>query len=219
MNEADPREIDAPPASLRKIVIGTGVAVLVSAVVLAVFVLPAEFGIDPTGTGESTGLNNLAAAGEMTELERGALREGRVLTLSDAATLPDRWEHELAPFEMVEFKYTMAEGAPLLFKWSASGPLQYDMHAHPFDGGEELTESYAVGEARAMQGSYVAPFSGIHGWFWQNRSMDNVTLVLETMGGFTASTIYEGNAAIDRPIRGVESPATQAAPVHSAPGG
>lgn len=212
MTDSDFQHDDtAPPASLRKIVIGTGGAVLVAAVVLA-FVLPAEYGVDPTGVGGAAGLTALAPSGEMTELERGALREGTVLTPSDAIPLPDRWERELAPFEMVEFKYTMAEGAPLLFRWSADGTLEYDMHAHPFDGGEEMTESYAVGEGRGMRGSYIAPFSGIHGWFWQNRSMDNVTLVLETTGGFTASTVYEGGAGTDRPIRPAEDMPSAPAP-------
>lgn len=199
----DPAAATAPP-SRAKVIIGSLAALLVAAAVLVFFVLPAEFGIDLTGSGRETGLTGLAEAGEMTELERGALREG-VLTLSDQAIHTDRWERELEPYEAVEFKYTMAEGQPLLFRWSASGVLDYDMHSHPFEGGEDLTESYGVGEARAMQGFYVAPFTGIHGWYWQNRTLDNVTLVLETTGGFTHSTVYEMGMGSERPIGGEEA--------------
>ena len=196
----DPTPATAP-ASRRKIIIGSIVALVVAAVVLVFFVLPAERGLDLTGSGETTGLNNLAEAGEMTELERGALREG-VLTLSDQTMHTDRWERELAPYEAVEFKYTMDQGQPMLFSWRATAPVNYDMHSHPFEGGEELTESYGVGNAQQMQGLYVAPFTGIHGWYWQNRTLDNVTIVLETTGGFTHSTIFEGGAPQERLIAG-----------------
>jgi len=195
--------IPTAPVSRRKIIIATLVALVIAGVALVFFILPAERGIDLTGSGETSGLTNLAEAGEMTELERGALREG-VLTLSDQTMHTDRWERELGPYEAIEFKYTMEEGQPMLFSWHSTGPLNYDMHSHPFEGGEELTESYGVGNAEAVQGLYVAPFTGIHGWYWQNRTLDNVTLTLEASGGFTHSTIFEGGAPQDRPITGEE---------------
>jgi hypothetical protein len=128
-----------------------------------------------------------------------------VLVPGDAAPLQgasDSWEYELAPFESVEFKYTIALGKPVAFHWQASAPLHYDMHAHPFDGGEDLTESYGIGDEQAMQGLYTPAFSGIHGWFWQNRSMDTVTIRLEATGGMSRATIFAGNGAADRPIAG-----------------
>ncbi len=198
----------ATAPSRKKIIIGVLVALVVAVLALVFFILPAERGLDLTGSGERSGLTNLAEAGEMTELERGARREG-VLTLTNQTLHTDRWEQELGPYEAVEFKYTMAEGQPLIFRWRASAPVNYDMHSHPFEGGEELTESYGVGDAPAMQGLYVAPFTGIHGWYWQNRTLDNVTLVLETTGGFTHSTIFEGGAPQERPISGEEAAPTR----------
>lgn len=198
------------PATLSrsKIIIGSLVALVIAAVALVFFILPAERGIDLTGSGKSSGLTNLAEAGEMTELERGALREG-VLTTSAQAMHTDRWVRELAPYEAVEFKYTMEEGQPMIFSWRTSAPVHYDMHSHPFEGGEEMTESYGVGDAQAMQGLYVAPFTGIHGWYWQNRTLDNVTLTLETTGGFTHSTIFDGPSPTERPISGAEAAPTR----------
>lgn len=102
----------------------------------------------------------------------------------------------------MEFKYTVGAGAPVVFKWQGSGPLHYDMHAHPFAGGEQVTESYGVGEAALMQGRYTPAFDGIHGWFWQNRSLDNVTVRLEASGGMSHSTIYAANSAEERPLAG-----------------
>lgn len=189
--------------STKQLVIGGGIAVTVAAAILVFVVLPAEFGIDLTGSGKNSGLSDLAAAGEMTELERGALREG-VINLTDEAMRTDSWEFELAPYEAIEYKYTLAQGATMVFSWKGTGPLNYDMHAHPFEGGEALTESFGVGEATEIKGGYVAPFSGIHGWYWQNRTMDNVTVTLNATGAFTSSILFEGPVQQERPIAPME---------------
>ncbi|WAT18904.1 hypothetical protein OZN62_04860 [Aurantiacibacter sp. MUD11] len=176
---------------------------------LAVFViLPAETGWDPTGVGGMLGLTEIAEPTNM-ELERGMARmaEQEVLTLSDTPLpasegITDVWEYELAPFESVEFKYTIGEGQPVTFRWEGSGTLAYDMHAHPFEGGVELTESYGIDEAQAMNGLYTPAFSGIHGWFWENRSLDNVTLRLEASGGMSSSAVFTSAGEFDRPLEG-----------------
>ena len=213
-------EANAGRTSRKKLLIGTGVGVAAGAAIVVLFVLPAEYGIDPTGVGKATGLVKIADP-DNPELERGMQRmaEQDVLLVSETppGTEPgasDVWEYDLAPFEAVEFKYTIPEDARVAFRWQASAPLNYDMHAHPFEGGEEMTESYGIDEAEAVQGVYIAPFTGIHGWYWQNRSMDNVTLRLDASGGFTHSTIYGSGAPMERPIEGVEDSVRGAAAGH-----
>ena len=49
------------PPSPRSILIAVGIAFILGSAVLAVAILPAEFGIDPLGTGRMLGLNALAA--------------------------------------------------------------------------------------------------------------------------------------------------------------
>lgn len=205
MNEADKA---ASPKSRKAWLIGGGGA-LAAAAILVLFVLPAEFGVDPTGLGKAMGLTKIAEPGMSPEQLRGAKREG-VLTLTDEAfavepgQASDHWEYELPPFTSIEFKYTMDEGATMLFDWHATGELHYDMHSHPFEGGVDLTESYAVGDSSRMTGRYVSPFTGIHGWYWQNRSSDNVTLTLDATGGFTESTLFGQFGESKRPIEPIE---------------
>lgn len=187
--------------------IAAGVALAGAA--LAVFViLPAETGWDPTGVGESLGLTEIADPVNA-EFERGQERmaQQEVLALSDTppATLDgvqDSWEYELGPFESIEFKYTIPEGAPVNFRWEGTGELHYDMHAHPFEGGVEATESYAIGDAPAMGGTYTPAFTGIHGWFWENRSTDRVTLTLTASGPMTTSAIFGAAGETERPLEG-----------------
>ena len=188
------------------LLIAGGAAAIAAIAVL--FVLPAETGYDPTGVGAATGLTKIADP-DNPELERGQARMASqdVLILSETPPEPitgasDVFEYQLGPFESVEFKYTIPEGAPVAFRWEGSGPLHYDMHAHPFDGGVDLTESYGVADAQVMQGVYTAAFTGIHGWFFENRSMETVNLRLEASGGMTSSTIFGPSGETERPVEG-----------------
>ena len=125
--------------------------------------------------------------------------------LSDGAPTPqpgltDQWTFDLAPFESIEFKYVVEEPGPIPFSWEGTAPLKYDMHAHPFDGGVALTESYGVDTAQQMQGIYNPAFAGIHGWYWENQTMDTVTITLDASGAFASSKIFNSTGEYDRPV-------------------
>ncbi|WP_211196080.1 hypothetical protein [Alteraurantiacibacter aquimixticola] len=203
----------------KKPLIIAGVAVV--AFIAVAFVIPAETGYDPTGIGTATGLTKIADP-DNPELERGMARmeTQEVLLLSDTPPaaeegVADSWTYELQPYESVEFKYTIPEGARVAFRWEGSDTLNYDMHAHPFEGGVEMTESFGVDAAQAMQGVYIAPFTGIHGWYWQNRTLEPVTLTLETTGGMTNSEIFSQAGEFERPLEGVENTVEGAAAGHA----
>ena len=45
-------------------------------------------------------------------------------------------------------------------------------------------------------GTYVAPFPGIHGWFWENRRAETITVTLRIAGFATGATQFkDGDAA------------------------
>lgn len=201
MTDTDPTTAAAP--SRKKLLIGSAAAVAVAAVALVMFVLPAEFGIDPTGAGKALGLTELAEQGMSEEQIRGAQRTG-VLTLSETPLereqWDDQWQVTLAPYEGIELKYTLDEGAAIDFEWVASDTVEYDLHAHPFEGGTELTESYAVDEGDRMQGHYVAAFTGLHGFYWQNRNMADVTVTMRAAGSIDGSTVFQGGGQSEREL-------------------
>lgn len=190
----DPAVPLPPPPSRKKLLLGSAAALVVAGIVVVGFVLPAEYGIDPLGTGKALGLTKLSEPGLSIEQVRGNKRAG-ALTLSDTPPTPaawtDRWQITLGPYEAIELKYTLAEKAPLDFSWTATGPLHYDMHSHPFDGGDKLTETYSLDTRSQMHGRYVAQFHGLHGWYWQNRSMNDVTLTVLAAGPIEGSTLFE----------------------------
>jgi hypothetical protein len=208
----------APPVALpspRRIAIGSAIAIAIGSVAAVFFVLPAEFGIDLTGFGEATGLTGLAgdAAGTNIYLQRGQKRTNVLFPLEataqpDEATLratlagkgipvpagelkSDHWEYELLPYENIEMKYRLAEGRPMIFSWRTSAPVSFDMHSVPDAGGNDATESFVITDGSAQTAVYVAPFTGIHGWFWQNRTLEPVTLSIDSAGGYTGAVIFD----------------------------
>lgn len=183
----------ASPPPRNKLMLGIVGAVLVAIIALVAFILPAAYGIDPTGAGRALGITK-AAEPEMSEEQiRGARRSG-VLTLSEQPLQrqewDDEWEVVLAPYEGIELKYTLEEGAAMDFEWVATDEVEYDLHSHPFEGGTELTEGYALGQGERMQGRYVAAFSGLHGWYWQNRTLEDVTVTVRAAGPIQGSTVF-----------------------------
>ncbi len=173
---------DAPPGVWK----ATAVSLLVAVLVLVTVVLPAEYGIDPLGTGEVLGVLGLsreppgAVTGQTEDLRVDAVR------------------YELAPFESVEYKYRLEAGASLQFDWSATGEVTFDLHAEP-DGAEPgFAESFAQGRGTGARGTYVAPFAGIHGWFWENRGVETVTVELSTSGFYPVAKEYRDGWQTDR---------------------
>ncbi len=229
-------QITPPSAtSSRKLLIGSGVAVAVAGAALVAFVLPAEYGIDPTGIGTALGVTKLSEPAESDEVRRGKLRTNVLLPL-DAATEPteatltatladksiplpagvtlvgDRYTIELPPFESIEMKYELAQGAPMIFRWSATDTVNVDMHSHPYDGGTELTETFALTDTPGQSGVYVAPFTGIHGWYWQNRTLDPVTVTVDALGAMTKSMTFDKAGEHPRAMTPAAAPREPAAP-------
>jgi hypothetical protein len=208
-----------PPVALpsgRQVAVGSALAVVVAAVAMVFFILPAELDIDPTGFGERTGLTGLARSGPGTNiyLQRGLKRTNVLFPLDapakpDEATLratlankgvvvpagarfvSDHWEYELLPYTSIEMKYKLQQGEPMIFAWHAPVPVHYDMHAVPDQGGNPAAESYAIGDASSRTGVYVAPFTGIHGWFWQNQTLNPVTVSIDSTGLFSGAVTFD----------------------------
>ena len=185
---SQPDNTQAP--SPRNILIATGVAFAVGVVVLFTAILPAEFGVDPLGTGRLTGLTALSA--EVNPFEEKA-----------EPHRSDYVEFELGPFQSVEYKYTMDFDSPMVFSWTADHEVYYDMHAEPAGLGEDYAESFEQGNSDNRSGSFHAPFNGIHGWFWENRGSRTLTVRLHASGYFVDSTVFRDGGDYSRAIEPV----------------
>ena len=187
MTEPDTNQATTQAPSSRNILIATGISFVVGLLVLLVAILPAEFGTDPLGTGDLLGLTALSRSEtpfeEQVEMHR-----------------TDYVEFELRPFQSVEYKYTMDLDAPMVFTWTSDSEVYFDMHAEPAGLGEEYAESFEQGDAERRTGSFHAPFAGIHGWFWENRSGRTVVVRLHASGFFVDSTVFRDGGDYSRDI-------------------
>jgi len=156
----------------RQILFSALASLLAAALLLFTMVLPAEFNLDPLGTGARLGLLGMSQP------------EATALTQHSQPLTRHSIEFTLAPFESVEYKYELNAGASLVYEWRAEQLLTFDMHGQYENSEEAIT--FTAGKALIDQGTFIAPFKGIHGWFFENRSMQPVTVTLSTSGFFTS---------------------------------
>jgi hypothetical protein len=174
------------------------IAVIGAGLLLVSVVLPAEYGIDPTGAGRVLGLtemgnikHELHHEAESDRAENGDehsfnLIERTLGLFISSAYAEEAWSDALTftlePGEYTETKLVMKAGDQTDYAWTASGGrINFDLHAH--GGGQSKTYEKGRG-ATDGNGNFVAPFDGEHGWFWRNRDKSPVTITLKIKGDY-----------------------------------
>ena len=170
--------------SAARIVQATIAALLVATMVLVTAILPAEYGIDPLGTGKLLGLVELAQ-----------VRPGVLASQPDEYRTDSR-EFVLGPYQAVEYTYRIEKGGSMLFSWQATGTVRWNLHSQPDGAAQDYAESFDQREGSKAHGTYVAPFSGIHGWYWENVDKKDVRITLTTAGFYSgAQESFDGGSA------------------------
>lgn len=191
--------IDQTSAPTVRLATATGAALLAAGLILVMFVLPAEYAVDPLGIGARTGLLDLGTTGRQVEaLEKAATAgdasEAAVIVTADKPFTQETVSFTIGPGEGMEYKYRLDKGRALLFSWTATQPVSYEAHAEPDGAPRGYAQSYEKGEAtREASGTLTAPFTGIHGWYWENSTDSPATLTLETAGFYSLSHEFRDN--------------------------
>ena len=180
------------PPSKRKLAVTTAIAMAVAIVLLATVVLPAEYGLDPLHTGAMLGLSALSAppAAKAVPIPAGATEfkpaQDGPIGYYNAAYKADSAELKLGPYEYLEYKYRLEKDASMMFSWTATGAVTHDFHGDPGNG-KGAEQSYDKKDRQASSGTLVAPFAGMHGWFWENSSGETVTITLNSSGFYSSA--------------------------------
>jgi hypothetical protein len=193
----------------RQLLRSTLIAAVSAVVLLYTVVLPAEYGVDPTGIGKALGLTEM---GEIkTRLAKEAAEDAAATVAAPPAaanpvaspgavaptappTVPTvpatsgpNWRDEmsftLTPGQGTEIKLKMKQGEKALYTWSVQGGVvNFDTH------GDATGRSISYEKGRGVasdDGELIAAFTGNHGWFWRNRGQADVTVTLKTGGDYS----------------------------------
>lgn len=199
-----PLKNDLP--SMGKLIKSTILAICISTILLVTVVLPAEYGIDPTGVGSAIGLLKMGEIKVSLAQEAEADRAKEVAEKSNSIdnSMPtsesvseevsiqaetniqtDEITISLAPDEGKEIKLTMAKGSIVNYLWyTDGGKANFDSHADS----KKLDikyHNYEKGQLERSEGIMEAAFDGNHGWFWRNRTSAVLTVTLEVSGVYT----------------------------------
>jgi hypothetical protein len=190
--------------SSAKLLKSTIIAAITAVVILVTIVMPAEYGIDPTGVGKVLGLKrmgeikvSLAKEAELdadpnqstSGLSAAELEQPTVVEKASALNT-----HEmtvtLAPDEGREIKVTMPKGAAVDYAWETSGgKANFDVHGDSKALSIDY-HNYYKGSEQMREGTLIAAFDGSHGWYWRNRTREPLTITLKTSGDYTEIKRY-----------------------------
>jgi len=169
-------------------------AFVAASAIFVLFVLPAEFHRDPTGFGKATGLDRLAGP-EIVTVAAAPAGPNATTRYYETALRSDTIEIMLPPGDdkgELEYKVKMRPGDTLTYSWNVTGDeahpewFYYDFHGesrpNPPDAKATVME-YKQSTGLNSSGALVAPFEGVHGWYFQNQS-DKPLVVHLKLSGF-----------------------------------
>jgi len=211
-NSETPLRAELP--SSRQLLRSTVIAAITAVVLLTTVVLPADYGIDPTGVGRVLGLTEMgeikirlaaeakadaaaapatapaAAAAPMASANPQSAPAAEAPTSSPASAAAQAgvtWRDEMS------FTLAPGVGTEVKLKMKEGEKALYawaveggvvNYDTHGDGGGRSI--SYVKGRAvPADQGELVAAFTGNHGWFWRNRGQADVKVTLRTGGTYS----------------------------------
>ncbi|WP_415764741.1 transmembrane anchor protein [Pseudomonas sp. ZB1P45] len=193
--------------STRKLVRSTFIALLTAVGLLVTVVMPSEYAVDPTGVGRALGLTQMgelkiilaqeafadaappqpaAPAPQVAQVQPIAKPVAQPVATPTPALKTNQMSVTLKPGEGTEIKLEVLKNKSVSYEWTAvGGPVNYDTHGEPYNGKKGYFYSYNKGkQVKSDRGEFTAIFDGTHGWFWRNRSNNDVTISLKTTGDY-----------------------------------
>jgi hypothetical protein len=198
------RQGDESPGVIRdRIALVSGAALLAAGLILVCAVFPAEFGVDPLGVGRWLGLTALGEVEKNLEAFEATRAAGTSAGGAPTIGPQDRaYQHEKIDFNIeprgsMEYKYRLDKGEALLYSWKATAPVHVEFHAEPDGAPKGYAETYEKKDGlTTASGTLTAPFSGIHGWYWENTTDKPITVTLSAAGFYNMSHEFRKNAPI-----------------------
>jgi len=201
-------EITHPILSTKTILKATFIAFVAALFIVFIAVLPAEYGIDPTGAGKLLGFSKLYQQEKQVATEVVPVKM-KVLKLEDAGSSPEVLKPKEAnnppPVQQyeeredtvsitipagkgLEYKVYLLKYGKMKYEWATDGGTAFfDFHGEVHEQNPPKNvfyESYTVAYSNNMIGTFLAPFEGKHGWYFKNSGTTDMIVSLRMRGEY-----------------------------------
>jgi hypothetical protein len=180
------------------------IAFLIGGLVFLIAILPAEYGKDPLGTGKFFGFSKLYKKESANQLN---FEKIELKNIGSKSSVVKPYEaNDPAPEKQLDViqdsiivKIPSEKGIEYKFKMLKYGSVKYEWYSQnkeivflDFHGEVEqkdppknvFYESYTVAYSNNMGGTFTAPFTGKHGWYFKNLSDQEITIIIKLQGQF-----------------------------------
>jgi hypothetical protein len=186
------------------------IALIIGAIVLLTAVLPAEYGIDPVGTGKLFGFSKLYQGNE--QIENNEIysslnfKKIKMEKLGSPQSVPKPSEADNSPPEVqysvredtievivpakkgIEYKFKSLKYGRTKYEWSTDKGIVYiDFHGEVKQENSSKNvfyESYTLAYSNNMAGTLTAPFEGKHGWYFRNETNQDIVVAIRLNGQY-----------------------------------
>jgi hypothetical protein len=186
------------------------IAILIGAVVLITAVLPAEYGLDPLGTGKLFGFSKLYQ--ETKQIENNKTNSSlnfkkiKMEKLGSPQSTPTPSEADNPPPEVqyteredtievmvpakkgIEYKFKSLKYGSIKYEWATNKGIVYiDFHGEVKQEKPPenvFYESYTLAYSNNMAGTLTAPFEGKHGWYFRNDTNEDIVVSIRLNGQY-----------------------------------
>ena len=186
------------------------IALLIGALVFVTAVLPAEYGMDPIGTGELFGFSKLYQEENISEENKTAsslnFKQLKMEKLGSPASVPkpneagnpapaiqyasreDTITVIVPATKGIEYKFKSLKYGATRYEWSTDKGIVYiDFHGEVKQENPPQNvfyESYTLAYSNNMAGTFTAPFEGKHGWYFRNETTEDIVVTLRLNGEY-----------------------------------
>jgi hypothetical protein len=184
-------------ASLTLTVIASLVSMLVTVTFLFVAVLPAIYGIDPTGLGKALGINGLLpqpnqATSAQVQTQSDNIKPAQTNNappVVSAESLPEERKDNVTlvipPKQELNYRLFMERDYALDYSWATDGkPIYTELRGERITANKNEIKNFAKITDNKAKGFFMIPFAGNFGWHWENKSDQAITVRLTTKGAY-----------------------------------
>jgi hypothetical protein len=128
-------------------------------------------------------------------------------TAQTAVYKVDRHQIVLRPKEGIEYKYQMEKGATMVYSWKSTADVNHEFHGEPEGAPRGYADTYLKEDGKsASHGAFLAPSKGIHGWYWENLTEQDVTVTITAAGFFSRAFTLSRAGRVPRELPDADAP-------------